>query len=53
MREWRPITSKIDKYFESDEGYISSHDGKTARFDELRTLAMKLKAQCLLKTDGL
>lgn len=49
MREWRPIKSKIDKYFESYEGYISSHDGKTAKSGELRALAMKLKTQCLLK----
>lgn len=41
--EWRPIESKIDKYFEKYEGYISSHDYKRADDAELEKLAEKIK----------
>lgn len=30
MREWKPIKSNVDKFFEKYEGYISSHDYKLA-----------------------
>ncbi len=43
MKEWRPIESKVDKYFEKYEGYISSHDYKRADDGELEELAKKIK----------
>ena len=30
MKEWKPIKSNVNKYFEKYEGYISSHDYKMA-----------------------
>ncbi len=30
MAEWKPIESKVDKYFDQYEGYISSHDCERA-----------------------
>jgi len=41
--EWRPIESKIDKYFQKYEGYISSHDYKRADDTALETLAKKIR----------
>lgn len=41
--DWRPIESKIDKYFEKYEGYISSHDYKRADDAELAKLAEKIR----------
>jgi histidine triad (HIT) family protein len=43
LKEWKPITSKIDKFFKNYEGYISSHDYKKADFEELKNLAEKIK----------
>ena len=43
MKEWRPIESKINKYFEKYEGYISSHDYKRADDEKLSELANKIK----------
>jgi diadenosine tetraphosphate (Ap4A) HIT family hydrolase len=43
MKEWRPIESKVDKYFEKYEGYISSHDYQRADDGELKKLAEKIK----------
>jgi diadenosine tetraphosphate (Ap4A) HIT family hydrolase len=45
MKEWRPIESNIDKYFEKYEGYISSHDYKRADNNELALLAKKLRGE--------
>lgn len=41
---FRPIHSKVDKFFEHYEGYISSHDWKRASDDELATLAARLRS---------
>ena len=41
LAEWRPIKSSVDKYFDSYEGYISSHDGPRAT-DESLMLMQKL-----------
>ena len=43
MKEWRPIESKVDKYFDTYEGYISSHDYKRAEDTILEPLAKKIK----------
>jgi diadenosine tetraphosphate (Ap4A) HIT family hydrolase len=43
MKEWRPIESNIDKYFEKYEGYISSHDYKRAESRDLEKLMNKIK----------
>lgn len=39
---WRPIESKVDKYFEKYEGYISSHDYNRADDEKLAELAKKI-----------
>ncbi len=44
IKEWRPLKSNIDKYFEKYEGYISSHDYKRADDEELKKLAEKIKS---------
>lgn len=44
MKEWRPIESSVDKYFEKYEGYISSHDYKRADEEALKELAEEIKS---------
>jgi len=44
MSRWQPIHSNIDKYFSKYEGYISSHDSKRARDNDLKNLAKKIKS---------
>jgi len=44
MGEWRPNESKLEKYFDQYEGYISSHDAKRADDGGLEELAMKLRS---------
>ena len=41
-KEWEPIKSKVDKYFEKYEGYISSHDYKRADDEHLSELAKRI-----------
>lgn len=41
MAEWKPIESKVDKFFEKYEGYISSHDFKRAEDSDLLELSKK------------
>lgn len=43
LPEWQPIKSKVDKYFEKYEGYISSHDYKRADDEDLSELAKKIR----------
>lgn len=43
MTEWKPIESKVDKYFDQYEGYISSHDYKREDGEKLATLAKKIR----------
>jgi len=45
MREWKPIKSNVDKYFEKYEGYISSHDYKRADDESLAKLAKKIREE--------
>jgi histidine triad (HIT) family protein len=44
MKEWRPLKTNQDKYFEHYEGYISSHDYQRADDQELAALAKKIRA---------
>jgi diadenosine tetraphosphate (Ap4A) HIT family hydrolase len=41
--KWKPIKSKIDKYFDKYEGYISSHDHQRADDEKLSKLAKKIR----------
>lgn len=43
IKEWKPIKSNVDKYFETYEGYISSHDHKRAEDKDLAELAKKIR----------
>jgi hypothetical protein len=43
MAEWKPIESKVDKYFDTYEGYISSHDYKKENDEKLAALAKKIR----------
>ena len=43
VAEWKPLKSNVDKYFETYEGYMSSHDYKRADDEELATLAKKIR----------
>ncbi len=43
MKEWKPIKSNMDKYFDTYEGYISSHDHKRADDAYLAELAKKIR----------
>ncbi len=42
IKEWKPIKSTVDKYFEKYEGYISSHDYKRADDEKLSALEKKI-----------
>lgn len=41
---WKKRSSKVDKYFETYEGYLSSHDYKRADDEKLAALAEKIRA---------
>jgi diadenosine tetraphosphate (Ap4A) HIT family hydrolase len=41
-KEWRPLKSNINKYFEKYEGYISSHDYEREDDEKLKKLAEKI-----------
>ncbi len=41
--EWKQRVSKVDKFFENYEGYISSHDYKRADDSWLEKIAKKIK----------
>ena len=43
MKEWKPLKSNVDKYFNQYEGYISSHDYKRADHENLAELAKKIR----------
>lgn len=44
IEEWKAMASRVDKYFEKYEGYISSHDYNRADDDKLAKLAKKIKS---------
>lgn len=43
MKEWKPIHSTTNKYFEKYEGYISSHDSERGDDEKLKKLAEKIR----------
>jgi histidine triad (HIT) family protein len=43
MKKWKPIESKINKYFRKYEGYISSHSFRRADDKTLAKIAKKIK----------
>ncbi len=43
MDRWHPIRSAVDKYFETYEGYISSHNGRRSEDEELARLAALIR----------
>jgi histidine triad (HIT) family protein len=43
MREWHPIKSTVWEYFQTYEGYMSSHDGERADDTELARLAAQIR----------
>ena len=43
IASWRPIESKVKKYFDRYEGYISSHDYERADDKKLEQLAKKIQ----------
>jgi diadenosine tetraphosphate (Ap4A) HIT family hydrolase len=43
MKNWKPVASKINKYFEKYEGYISSHDSDRADDQILAKIAEKIR----------
>lgn len=45
MAEWKPIESKIDKYFDRYEGYISSHDYEREDDEKLAELAKRIRRE--------
>lgn len=45
MEKWRPIESDVKKYFDTYEGYISSHDGKRAADVDLQELARYIRGE--------
>lgn len=42
LAKWKPIKSKVEKYFDKYEGYVSSHDYRRADDEQLRKLAKKI-----------
>ncbi len=46
MKNWKPIESKMNKFFEKYEGYISSHDVQEKQSDEkLKKIANKIRGE--------
>lgn len=43
MKEWKPLKSNVDKFFDQYEGYISSHDYQRADDESLSELARKIR----------
>lgn len=45
VKDWKPVKSNMDKYFEKYEGYISSHDWKRADDVKLAELASRIRGE--------
>lgn len=43
LKGWKAISSKVDKYFDVYEGYISSHNGKRESDQKLAKLTKKIR----------
>lgn len=41
--EWKPIKSNVKAVFSEYQGFVSSHDGPLADFNELRVISEKIK----------
>lgn len=52
IKQWRAISSSIDKYFDQYEGYLSSHDHKRADDEKLAELAEKIRVNAIIKVNG-
>lgn len=42
-KDWQQWNSTVDKYFDSYEGYISSHNGKRANDADLEATALRIR----------
>ena len=45
LKKWKPSESKVDKYFNTYPGYISSHAYKRADEESLKKLATKIRGE--------
>ena len=45
LGQWKPIHSAERKFFQSYEGYISSHDGERAADDHLAAIARSIRGE--------
>jgi diadenosine tetraphosphate (Ap4A) HIT family hydrolase len=45
MKKWKPIHSKINKYFDEYEGYVSSHDSYRVDDKELEKLSKRIRGE--------
>lgn len=45
LKEWKPIESSVHKYFDTYEGYISSHDYERADDETLSALAKRIRGE--------
>ena len=43
IKDWKPLHSNVNKYFDKYEGYISSHDYKREDDNKLNELAKKIR----------
>ena len=41
--QWKKMSSKVDKFFEKYEGYLSSHDYKREDEEKLKRIALKIR----------
>jgi histidine triad (HIT) family protein len=44
MKEWKPLSTSLNRYFERYEGYISSHDYSRADDEVLAKLAKRIRS---------
>lgn len=43
IKDWKPLHSNVNKYFDKYEGYISSHDYKREDDNKLKELAKRIR----------
>lgn len=48
IKKWKPIKSKVNKYFRKYEGYISSHDYRREDDKKLEKLAEKIRLRKII-----
>jgi diadenosine tetraphosphate (Ap4A) HIT family hydrolase len=44
MKEWKPVLSSNKKFFQTYEGYLSSHDCEKAPEEQLAAMAAKIRS---------